>query len=228
MVTHDIGSERLRHALPDEKEGRDDADRQQHVERDPGQINPEIANRLCRAAGEAAHERDRHGDAGRAGEERLHRDPHHLREIAEGRFATVGLPACVRRKADRCVERQIRGDGIELLRVERQQVLQALQRVDHHDAEEMEPQQRHRVADPALLLGRIDTGKAVDPAFEDRKLALYLALSLDNVRDVPAQRLHGCGDQCREYGDLQPSLPGHGTLSEEGLRRAARRAQAST
>jgi len=39
----DIRRERLRHALPDQKQRRDDADRQQRLERDARQGDPEIA-----------------------------------------------------------------------------------------------------------------------------------------------------------------------------------------
>ena len=41
----DIGAERLRHALPDQEQRVDDADRQQDVERAAGDIDPEIADR---------------------------------------------------------------------------------------------------------------------------------------------------------------------------------------
>ena len=43
----DIGAERLRHALPDQEQRVDDADRQQDVERAAGDIDPEIADRLA-------------------------------------------------------------------------------------------------------------------------------------------------------------------------------------
>ena len=43
----DIGAERLRHALPDQEQRVDDADRQQDVERAARDIDPEIADRVC-------------------------------------------------------------------------------------------------------------------------------------------------------------------------------------
>ena len=46
----DIGAERLRHAAQDVEQRQHDADRQQHVERGAGQIDPEIADRLARSA----------------------------------------------------------------------------------------------------------------------------------------------------------------------------------
>ena len=41
----DIGAERLRHALPDQEQRRDDADRHENVERAAGDIDPEITDR---------------------------------------------------------------------------------------------------------------------------------------------------------------------------------------
>ena len=40
----DIGAKRLRHALPDQEQRVDDADRQQHIERAARHIDPEIAD----------------------------------------------------------------------------------------------------------------------------------------------------------------------------------------
>ena len=67
----DIGAERLRHALPDQEDRVDDADRQQDVERAARDIDPEIADGLARGAGEAANERHRQHDAGRRRQEVL-------------------------------------------------------------------------------------------------------------------------------------------------------------
>ena len=46
----DIGAERLRHALPHQKQRGDNADRQQDIERAAGDIDPEIADRLGRTS----------------------------------------------------------------------------------------------------------------------------------------------------------------------------------
>ena len=43
----DVRPQRLRHALPDQEQRVDDADRQQDVERAAGEIDPEIADRSC-------------------------------------------------------------------------------------------------------------------------------------------------------------------------------------
>ena len=99
-----VGAEILRHALPDEEQADDDRDRQQDVERAARQIDPEVADALGRAAGEAADQRDRQRNAGRRRDEVVNRQPRHLDEIAHRRFGHVGLPVGVGDEADRRVE----------------------------------------------------------------------------------------------------------------------------
>ena len=53
----------LRNALPDEDQRADDGDRQQDVEHAAGQVDPVVAERLGAAAGQAADQRDRDGEA---------------------------------------------------------------------------------------------------------------------------------------------------------------------
>ena len=103
----DVGAERLRHALPDQEQRVDDADRQQDVERAAGDIDPEIADRAHRGAGEAADQRHRQHDAGRRRQEVLVRQAEHLREIGQRAFAAVVLPVGVGDEADRGVEGQV-------------------------------------------------------------------------------------------------------------------------
>ena len=100
----DIGAERLRHALPDQEQRVDDADRQQDVERAAGEIDPEIADGLHRGAREAADQRDGEHDAGRRRQEVLVRQAEHLHEIGHRAFAAVVLPVGVGDEAHRRVE----------------------------------------------------------------------------------------------------------------------------
>ena len=102
-----VGTEVLRHALPDQHQREDDADRQQHPQCGAGQIDPEVAQRLGAAAHEAANHRDRDRDAGRGGNEVVKGQPRHLGQVAHGRFAGVGLPVGVGGEAGRGVEGQI-------------------------------------------------------------------------------------------------------------------------
>ena len=54
----DVGTQILRHALPDEEQANNDRDRQQDVECATSQIDPKIADTFRRAAGEAANQRN--------------------------------------------------------------------------------------------------------------------------------------------------------------------------
>ena len=103
----DRAVEGLGHALPYEEQGGRNGDRQQHVEQRPGHIDPKIADRMAVPAREAAHQGDPDGDTGGGGEKRLNGDPCHLAQVAEGGFPRIGLPARVRGKAYRRVQRQI-------------------------------------------------------------------------------------------------------------------------
>jgi hypothetical protein len=140
----------------------------------------------------------------------LHGDPRHLREIGQGRLTGVRLPARVGGKADGGVEGQVGRHGVELLRVERQHILQALQCIEHHDAREVEGQQTERIARPGLLLGWIDTGNPIKSGFERAEQALHgRAAGVENACHVATKRAdRGGGKRCEE-GDLQPALPGH-------------------
>ena len=62
------------------------------------------------------------------------------RQIAERRFAAVGLPARVGDEADGGVQRQIGRDGAEVLRIERQRRLQPKERIERDDAERVKDQ----------------------------------------------------------------------------------------
>ena len=68
---------------------------------------------------DAAHERCGDRDADRRGGEIMDRERDHLGEIRHGRFATVVLPIGVGRETDGRVERQMRHQRRQALRIER-------------------------------------------------------------------------------------------------------------
>ena len=116
----DRTGQRLRHAERDEDKREYDRDRQQDVEDDARHIDPEIADRGRGRAREGAHERERHREARRGGQEVVDGEAEHLREMTHRRLAAVVLPVGVGDEADRGVERQIGRNGVEALRIERQ------------------------------------------------------------------------------------------------------------
>ena len=77
-------AEVLNHALRAKEKRADDGDRQQDIDRAPGHVDPEIADRVDLLPGEAAHQRDGDGQSGRRRSEVLHRQRGHLHEVAKG------------------------------------------------------------------------------------------------------------------------------------------------
>ena len=152
----DIGAERLRHALPDQEQRVDDADRKQDVERAAGDIDPEIADRPRRGAGKAADQRDGEHDPGRGRQEVLVRQAEHLHEVGHRAFAAVVLPVGVGDEAHRRIEGEILRDRGLLRRIERQQRLQAHQPIEDEKTADMEEQHGDRVGEPMLLALRVD------------------------------------------------------------------------
>ena len=106
----EVRRERLDDALRDEHERADDGDRQQDVEERPDQVGPEVAERARRCEREKPRmTATTHGDADRGGDEVLHRQAGHLREVRERRLARVVLPVRVRHERRRGVERDVPG-----------------------------------------------------------------------------------------------------------------------
>ena len=90
---------------------RDEGERQEDVEGRAGHVGPEVADRARLGAGKAADQRHRQGKACGGGEEVLHRQPGHLREVAHGGLAAIGLPVRVGDERDGGVEGEIRREG---------------------------------------------------------------------------------------------------------------------
>ena len=152
----DIRPERLRHALPDQEQRVDNADRHQDVERATGDIDPEVADRLHRSARKAADQRDREHDAGRRRQEVLVRQPEHLRQIGERAFAAVVLPVGVGDEAHGRVERQVRRHRGLLGRIEWQPILEAHQEIKNKESANVEKQHGDRVGQPMLFVLVVD------------------------------------------------------------------------
>ena len=135
----------------------------------------------------------------------------------------------LRDEADRGVQRQVRRYGAEVLRIERQQALHALQRIQHGDTGEAEGQQPEGVGRPGLFLGRIDAGDPVEHGLQRTEQALkWRGATLDDAGYGAAQRPDRGDDQRREQGDLRPALPGHVVCRSGGCGGQVRSRQART
>ena len=126
-----------------------DRQRQQHVERDAREIDPEVADGRRLGAAERARQRHDDGHAGRRRDEVLHGEADHLAEVGQRRLAAVALPVGVGDERHRRVEGQVLAHPAEALRVERQEALQPQDRVQQHEAGGVEHQQRRDVLEPA-------------------------------------------------------------------------------
>ncbi len=128
----------LNHALRDEEQREHKADRQQQIISDARQIHPEVADGRGRMPCYAAHQRGGDGDTGGGGKKVVDGQRDHLREIRHRRFAAVALPVGVRRETDGGVKREMFGQRAEMLRIERQVLLQAQNCVSEKTAHEAE------------------------------------------------------------------------------------------
>ncbi|MNH10985.1 hypothetical protein D3C79_704810 [compost metagenome] len=115
----DIVAEGLRHALPNQQQRQQQAQGQQAVEGGAGHVDPEVAQGLRRAPGNAATQGNQHGKAGGGTDKVLHRQADHLAEVADRGFTAVGLPVGVSDKTHRRVERQRPFLARQVLRIER-------------------------------------------------------------------------------------------------------------
>ncbi len=159
---------------------------------------PMVVRRVPR---DAAHERAGDGDADGGGEKVVDGQRDHLREIRHRGFAAVALPVGVGGEADGGVERQMLRQRAELLRIERQKLLQPQNRVGEQAAHEAEQQHRERVLLPVVFLRRVHAQHAVSQFFQraQDRVEPGAAVGVEHAVDIQAERL---GDQ-HERGDIQ-------------------------
>jgi hypothetical protein len=211
IATCDIGAERLRHALRDQKQRGDDTNRHEDVKRAARHIDPEIADGAYRGAGEATDQRHRNRDARRRREEILVGQAKHLHEIRHRAFAAVVLPVGVGDEADSRVEGKVWRDRGLFRRIERQHRLQPHYRIKNEKAADVEKQHRDRIGQPMLLTSLIDAADPVEPGLDrpqDRRQERPLAI--ENARHVPAKRLGQCDYDRAVQKNLNPADEGHG------------------
>ena len=156
----------LRHALPHQQQRQHQAQRQQAIERGPGHVDPEVAQRVRRAAADTTAQGDQHGQAGGGADKILHGQPGHLAEVAQAGFTAVALPVGVGDKTHRGIERLRPLLPRQLLGVEWQVRLKQQNGEQQHKARQVENQQGQGVLLPALLTARVNPGDAVADLFD--------------------------------------------------------------
>ena len=194
-----------------------------------GEVDPEVADRRRPPAGEAADQRGHGRHAGGRRHEVLHRQAHHLGEVAHRRLAAVGLPVGVGHEADGGVEREVGDDPGQVGGVQRQRTLQPLEaRTRARNETMLNPMQRVRVDRPALLAVRVDAADPVDQPLDraEEAVARRLLAVAVHLGHVPAERDRGGDEHRDERDELQPARGGHQNLS--GNSSAATRNAASS
>ena len=179
-------------------DGDDERQREEDAHDRAGEVDPEVAERLGPAAGQAANQRRHHRHAGGRRHEVLHGETGHLGEMTHRRLTAVGLPVRVRHEADGRVEREVRHHPRHAARVERQRALEALEEVDAEERHEAEPEHRVGVDGPALLAPLVHAAGPVDQP-------------LDREEDAVARRPPVAVDA------------GHVATEQRGARRTRRR-----
>ncbi|MNF78653.1 hypothetical protein D3C84_608450 [compost metagenome] len=156
--------EGLWHTLPDQEQRQQQAQRQQAIERGAGHVDPEVTEGLRRFATDTAAQRNQYRQAGGRTDEVLHGQADHLAQVAQGGLTAVGLPVGVGHETDRRVEGLGPLLARQMLRVERQVVLEQQDREQQQKAREVEREQRQGILLPTLFTRRVDPGHAITAA----------------------------------------------------------------
>ncbi len=184
-----VRTEVVRHSLPNEYQREDERYRKQHPQRRAREIDPEVANRLCAAPRETANHRRRHRDSRRRRKKVVRRQPDHLRQVAQRLLARVCLPVGVGREARCSIERQSRRHSGEPLRIQRQVILEPLQRIQKDHRDEAERQHRYRVRSPTRLGAGVYSADFVNQSLDWREHRVQKSpLIREYSRHVEAER----------------------------------------
>ena len=179
----------LDHTLPEHDQRPDDAQRQQHVQRNAHEIGPEIADGRGFVAGDATHDRGAHGDADGCGNEILIGQGHHLREMAHGGFAAVGLPVRIRQEADRRIQGQIPRKAGEALRIQRQLILKKQYPEREQEPRKGKSDEADGVPAPRLVFVGMNAGQRVHaPLHRPQDRMQEGAAAGKNLMDIPTQQ----------------------------------------
>ena len=143
--------------------------RHQHIHHAAHHIRVEGADAVLPDAAQSANQREHDGDTHCGGDEVLHAQAEHLREVAERRLAGIRLPVGVRHEGRRRVEAQMPAGSGHPLGVERQHALQQLHRPEREKAEQVEQHAHDGVLLPAHILVFVDSQQPVDALFNRAK-----------------------------------------------------------
>lgn len=152
----------LNDALGNENECNHEAGRKKYPESGACNVDPEIAERLCADAGDAADESESDTDGGR--DKVVIRKASHLGEVAHRRFRDVGLPVRVCGEADSGVPREGGRDACESVRIQQcgHKVLHAFNEVQGEQGDSAEKEHGEAVFLPVHFFFFVDAAEAID------------------------------------------------------------------
>ena len=206
-----IRLEILRHTLPDQEKRTQNAYRHEHPERRPRHVHPEIAEGILFAPRDSANDGDGQSDSDRRRNKIVVGETRHLRQVGHRRFRHVGLPVGVGRKGCGGVEGQVGRHGGELLRIQREIILQPLQEIQHRHRDAAEHQHRAGIFGPAHLFGFINAGQPVHQLFNGSQDGVEDSFfAVEYARHERAQRFREREHHQQEEENLEPSVVCHG------------------
>ena len=218
-----VGRQGLRQAEHDQHDRQHKGQGQQDVESRPGQVGPEVSDAFPPIGDERPRQRRGDGRPGGGGDEILDGQSGHLGEGRHGGLTAIGLPVGVGHEADGGIERQMRRQALEALRVQRQPALQTQHGVEQQEARQIERQQRPGIAEPALAAGRINARCAIEDGLDRLQHRIQPGpLAIPDARHIEPDRPAQQAGQTEGQGDFRPALKGH----VRGSLRTARGARA--
>ncbi len=205
-----IGTEVLHHPLRDQQQRINQAPRQQHPQSSARSIDPKVTQRLRLSPRDAPDQCHCQRDPDRCGKEVMVGQSEHLRQIAHRHLWHIRLPVRVRRKRYSSIKRKIRGHRGEMLRIERQQVLQPFDRVRRKQRDQAEEQRHNCIFCPRHLAGLIDPRQTIDKPLDRPKDAIGPGpFPLKDTRHIHTQGLGAKQYQCKEEENLKPAVRRH-------------------
>ena len=140
----------------------------------------------------------------------MHGEAEHLGQMTHRRLAAVVLPVGVGDETHRRVEGEVRRDGVEAARVQRQKALQPLDGVERQESGDGKDDHRDRIGEPVLLAGRVHPGQAVKAALDrsedGSEEASFARVYAGNEF---AERNGAANDQNERQRDLRPAYKRH-------------------
>ena len=157
-----VGSKILHHPLRNEYQSSHNAEWQQHPQRTADEVNPEVPNGFHLPPGNATDKRYRESDSHRRRGEIVVSQTSHLGEVAHRRLTRISLPVRIRGKRSGRVEGHMRRvHRTELLRVKRQETLEALDQIQQDHRHYAEQKHRDRILRPAHFMILIHSGNSI-------------------------------------------------------------------